>query len=154
MIAPPADPYAAFEIANTLALAGWATLCLSPLLPRRAVALVAGTVLPVLLSLAYCALVLAFWSGAPGGFGSLQEVMALFTVPEIALAGWLHYLAFDMLVGVAIVRAARDEDIAFAAVLPCLGLAFMFGPAGFLAFAALRWTRAAARAAAIRETRP
>ncbi len=147
-------PHAAFEIANMLALAGWTTLCLSRLLPRRAVALVAGAMLPVLLSLAYCALVLAFWSGAPGGFGSLPEVMALFTVPEIALAGWLHYLAFDLFVGAAIVRSARDEAIAFALVLPCLVLAFLFGPAGFLAFAALRWTRAAARAAALQESHP
>jgi hypothetical protein len=128
------DPHATFEIANALALAGWTTLCLSPMLPRRAVTLVAGTMLPVLLSLAYCALVLAFWSGAPGGFESLEAVMALFTMPEIALAGWLHYLAFDLLVGVAITRAARDEAIAFVLVLPCLGLAFLFGPAGFLAF--------------------
>jgi hypothetical protein len=30
-------------------------------------------------------------------------------------------------------------------------LAFLFGPAGFLAFAALRWTRRAARAAATQE---
>jgi hypothetical protein len=148
------DPHATFEIANALALAGWTTLCLSPMLPRRAVTLVAGTMLPVLLSLAYCALVLAFWSGAPGGFESLEAVMALFTMPEIALAGWLHYLAFDLLVGVAITRAARDETIAFVLVLPCLGLAFLFGPAGFLAFAALRWTRVAARAAALQETRP
>jgi hypothetical protein len=33
-------------------------------------------------------------------------------------------------------------------------LAFLFGPAGFLAFSALRWTRRAARAAATQECRP
>ena len=77
---------------------------------------------------------LAFWSRAPGGFGSLAEVMALFTMPEIALAGWIHYLAFDLFVGAWEVRTARREGIAFLLVLPCLVLTFLFGPAGFLAF--------------------
>ena len=71
--------------------------------------------------------------------------MALFTMPEIALAGWIHYLAFDLLVGAWEVRTARREGIAFLLVLPCLALTFLFGPAGFLAFSALRAARAAQR---------
>ena len=94
---------------------------------------IAGLAVPVLLSIAYTGLVLAFWSRAPGGFGSLPDVMALFTMPEIALAGWIHYLAFDLLVGAWEVRTARREGIAFLLVLPCLALTFLFGPAGFLA---------------------
>ena len=85
---------------------------------------------------------LAFWSRAPGGFGSLGEVMALFTMPEIALAGWIHYLAFDLFVGAWEVRTARREGIAFLLVLPCLVLTFLFGPAGFLVFLMLRAARA------------
>jgi hypothetical protein len=70
--------------------------------------------------------------------------MLLFDNPHIALAGWLHYLAFDLLIGMAIARVARAENIAFVLVVPCLVLTFLFGPAGFLAFAGLRWARAAA----------
>jgi hypothetical protein len=77
--------------------------------------------------------------------------MRLFDFPLVALAGWIHYLAFDLLVGAAIARSAREESIAFVLVVPCLVLAFLFGPAGFLAFSALRWTRRAARAAAAQE---
>jgi hypothetical protein len=126
-----------FGAANMLALAGWAALVAGWRLPeatQRAVTLV----VPSLLSVGYAGLVLAFWSRAPGGFGSLGEVMALFTMPEIALAGWIHYLAFDLLVGAWVARTARREGIAFPVVLPCLALTFLFGPAGFLLFNALR----------------
>ena len=106
---------------------------------------IAGLAVPVLLAIAYTGLVLAFWSRAPGGFGSLPEVMALFTMPEIALAGWIHYLAFDLFVGAWEVRTARREGIAFLLVLPCLVLTFLFGPAGFLVFSGLRAARLAQR---------
>ncbi|WP_431299371.1 ABA4-like family protein [Tabrizicola sp. BL-A-41-H6] len=134
-------PDALFQLANPLVLVGWGALLLSPLAPVWADR-VASLLIPLLLSVAYAALVLSFWSGAPGGFGSLPEVMALFTTPGVALAGWLHYLAFDLFVGAWITRTARAEGIAHAFVIPCLALTFLFGPAGFLAFHILRATRA------------
>lgn len=130
-----------FQLANPLALLGWLGLLVSPLAPRAAQA-VTGAAIPLILSLAYAGLVLAFWWEAPGGFGSLPEVMALFTHPYIALAGWLHYLAFDLFVGAWEVRTARAERIPHWAVVPCLILTFLFGPAGLLAFAILRFTLA------------
>lgn len=130
-----------FQLANPLALLGWLGLLVSPLAPRAAQA-VSGAAIPLILSLAYAGLVLAFWWEAPGGFGSLPEVMALFTHPYIALAGWLHYLAFDLFVGAWEVRTARAERIPHWAVVPCLILTFLFGPAGLLAFAILRFTLA------------
>jgi len=137
----------AFQIVNMLALAGWAALVLAWLTPRWAER-IAGLAVPVLLSIAYTGLVLAFWSRAPGGFETLPDVMALFTMPEIALAGWIHYLAFDLLIGVWEVRTARREGIAFLLVLPCLVLTFLFGPAGFLVFSALRAARLVQRGVA------
>ena len=73
--------------------------------------------------------------------------MQLFTQPEIALAGWIHYLAFDLFIGAWEVRTARAERIPFLLVVPCLALTFLFGPAGYLAFTALRGARAAIRTA-------
>ena len=41
-----------------------------------------------------------WWSRREGGFGSLAQVLALMQTPgSLSLAGWLHYLAFDLLVG-------------------------------------------------------
>jgi len=129
-----------FQIANLTALAGWAALVAAPWLGGWTDR-IAATLVPLALSTVYAGLVLAFWASAPGGFGSLDAVMALFTLPEIALAGWIHYLAFDLFVGAWIVRTAAAEAVPFALVIPCLVLTFLFGPAGFLAFSALRMAR-------------
>jgi Domain of unknown function (DUF4281) len=128
-----------FQLANPLALLGWMVLLAAPFAPRAAQAISAAAI-PLLLALAYTGLVLAFWWEAPGGFGSLPEVQALFTHPQIALAGWVHYLAFDLFLGAWEVRTARAEGIPHWAVIPCLILTFLFGPAGLLAFAILRFT--------------
>jgi hypothetical protein len=138
-------PDAVFQAVNLLALAGWVALAFSWVAPAWAER-IAGLALPALLSVAYTGLVLGYWSRAEGGFGSLPEVMALFTTPEVALAGWIHYLAFDLFVGAWEVRTAKAERIAFPLVLPCLALTFLFGPAGFLAFTLLRAARRAAAA--------
>lgn len=139
-------PDALFQIANPLALLGWVALVLSPLAPRVALA-VAGVAIPLVLSVGYAGLVLAFWSGAEGGFDTLANVQLLFTDPAIALAGWAHYLAFDLFVGAWATRVAREERIPHLFLLPCLVLTFLFGPAGFVAFSALRFTHARLRAA-------
>ena len=130
-------PETLFDIAGPVTLVGWLALVAFPLAPRAADA-VATMIVPLLLSVAYSALILAFWSGAPGGYGTLPDVMRLFTDPHVALAGWLHYLAFDLFVGAWAVRTARTEGIAHLLVLPHLALIFLFGPAGFLTFAAMR----------------
>lgn len=131
-----------FQIWNMMAMAGWLALLASPFLPKLTDR-IAALVIPVLLAIAYAGLILAFWSGAEGGFDTLPNVMQLFTQPEIALAGWIHYLAFDLLIGAWEVRTARAERIPFLVVIPCLALTFLFGPAGYLAFTALRAARAA-----------
>ena len=133
----PPSPDLMFQIANPVALIGWLTLALSPLSPRIT-QMIAGLAIPLLLAVLYSGLILAHWSTAPGGFGSLAQVMALFTSPPVALAGWVHYLAFDMLIGAWIARTAAREGISHLLVLPCLALTFLFGPIGFLAFTALR----------------
>ncbi|PRH85296.1 DUF4281 domain-containing protein [Labrys okinawensis] len=135
-----------FSWAGFLALFGWVALALSPLRPALSQA-IAGAFVPATLALAYAVLILRFWGGASGGFGSLEEVGALFGHRGLLLAGWLHYLAFDLLVGAWEVRAARRSGLPHLAVLPCLALTFLFGPIGFLIFLALRgfWLRGLSR---------
>ena len=128
---------ALFQISSTLALLGWIVLLASPLLKRWAW-IVSGAMIPLLLSIAYAALILVFWFDAEGGFDTLANVQRLFANPEAALAGWIHFLAFDLLIGTWVARTASREGVAFLFVVPCLFLTFMFGPAGYLAFSALR----------------
>lgn len=134
------EPDTLFSLASPLALAGWIVLAVAPLAPRVS-DLVAGYLLPAVLSVGYAALILAFWWSAAGGYGSLPDVMRLFETPEIALAGWVHYLAFDLFVGAWQVRTARREGIVHLLVLPCLVLTFLFGPVGLLLFLGLRLAR-------------
>jgi hypothetical protein len=131
-------PDSLFQIANPLALVGWLALALSPLRPVWADR-ISGLGVPLLLSVAYTALILAFWSGFDGGFDSLENVILLLSQPYAALAGWIHYLAFDLFVGAWITRTARAAGVSHWLVLPCLVLTFLFGPAGFLAFTLIRW---------------
>jgi hypothetical protein len=134
---PPMTADLLFQFANPLALTGWVALALSPLAPR-VLHTFAAVVVPTLLSIAYAAIVLAFWNSAEGGFDSLQSVAQLFANRWLLLAGWLHYLAFDLLVGAWQVRTARRESISHALVMPCLLATFLFGPAGYLLFQGLR----------------
>ena len=46
-----------------------------------------------------------------GGYDSLAAVQRLFAVPELLLAGWLHYLAFDLFVGVWIAKRAGAPSL-------------------------------------------
>ena len=137
------NPDLLFQYANMVALAGWAGLLASPFMPRAAEWL-AGIAIPLLLSVAYTAIVLAFWSRAEGGFDTLDNVARLFASRELLLAGWIHYLAFDLFIGAWEVRTAREEGMNFLLVLPCLVLTFLFGPAGLLLFFMLRSTNAIA----------
>jgi len=132
-------PETLFQGANTLALGGWIVLALAPLAPVWADR-IAGRAIPLTLSLGYAALILAFWAPAEGGFGTLADVQRLFLTPEVALAGWVHYLAFDLFLGAWALRRACRQGIPHLMMLPVLGLTFLFGPAGFLAFAALSFT--------------
>jgi len=74
------------------------------------------------------------------GFGSLAGVMLLLSQPHAALAGWIHYLAFDLFVGAWEARDAQRLGISPILVAPCLLLTLMAGPTGLLAYGLLRWT--------------
>jgi hypothetical protein len=126
-----------FSAANILALLGWAGLILLPG-QTWVTGAVAGFAIPVLLSVAYAGLIAAFWATAEGGFSSLDDVRLLFQTPGLLLAGWLHYLAFDLFVGAWEVRTARAEGIPHLLIVPALILTFLFGPAGFFLFIAIR----------------
>ena len=136
-----------FDLANLVALAGWLLLAVLPGRPRVP-SLIAAVIVPALLAVVYAGIVAVHWSGSQGGFGSLEQVAQLFANPWLLLAGWVHYLAFDLFVGSWEVRDARAHGIPHWLVLPCLFLTFMFGPAGWLLYMAVRAMRRKAVAVA------
>src|SRR4051812_16963379 len=129
-------PETIFATANTAALVAWVLLTL---FQRRKWAADGAVLAAVtLFATAYVAIIAIRWWGSTGGFSSLSEVAALFSDRWLLLAGWLHYLAFDLLVGRWEVRDASDRMIAPWLVAPCLALTFMFGPAGWMSYILLR----------------
>jgi hypothetical protein len=139
-LAAVVDPEPVFRFAGGIAAVAWLALAASPAGARWAptVRRIAGRAVPLLLSLLYVALLGVHGMG-DGGFGTLAAVQRLLAQPGPLVAGWLHFLAFDLFVGAWIAERAAALAIPHALVLPLLGLTFMFGPAGLLAFALLRF---------------
>ncbi len=72
-------------------------------------------------------------------FVSLYGVMVGFSSPHLVVAGWIHYLIFDLFVGAWEVRDAQRRGISHLLVVPCLIATLMVGPVGLLLYAALRF---------------
>jgi len=126
-----------FSLVNLLALSAWILLAT---LPRRRWIpdVLTAAIVPAMLAIAYVAIIATRFAGSSGGFSSLPAVATLFSDPWLLLAGWIHYLAFDLIVGSWEARDARERGIPHLLVLPCLALTFLFGPGGWLLYMAIR----------------
>ncbi len=131
-------PTEVFSYANLMAMPMWLLLIV---LPKWKVTrfLIDYKIIPLALSLIYAIYIfIAIKTGGGMDFGSLESVMALFTKENAVLAGWVHYLAFDLLVGMWIIDQNRTLKIHQLLIAPCLVGTFMLGPVGFLLFMAMR----------------
>jgi hypothetical protein len=87
----------------------------------------------------YTSLIAEHWRDpGGGGFGTLAGVALLFSNPWKLLAGWVHYLAFDLFTGTWEVRDSIDKGVPHLIVIPSLALTFLFGPMGLLLYIATR----------------
>ena len=141
-------PEQLFGLLNLVALVSWLLLAIFPGRPRIT-RTVAGAAVPALFALAYITMIAGSWFSSEGGFSSLEGVASLFANRWLLLAGWTHYLAFDLLVGVWEVHDSRDRRIPHLLVVPCLALTFMFGPAGWLLYQLVRQSPVASRQSAV-----
>ncbi len=131
-------PNEVFSSAGMIAMPMWALMIL---LPKWKVTrfLIDHKIIPVLLSIVYAIYILLSLQGGGGlDFGSLDSVMALFTQENAVLAGWVHYLAFDLLVGMWMLDQNKALKIHPLLMAPCLLGTFMLGPVGFLLFMIIR----------------
>ncbi|MEM7486077.1 MAG: ABA4-like family protein [Bacteroidota bacterium] len=127
-----------FSIANTMAMPMW---LLMMVLPKWKVTrfLIDYKVIPILLSLFYVYYMVShIQAGGDLDFGNLSAVMSLFTMEMAVMAGWIHYLAFDLLVGMWMLNQNHKLGIHQLLMVPCLFATFMLGPIGFLLFMLIR----------------
>ncbi len=123
-----------FQIANSVAMLSWIALAIQP----KRVVHVLRYLVPGVFAVLYIWLIGTSMPGAEGGFDSLEHVKLLFTNDRAVLAGWVHYLAFDLFVGCWEVLDAQQRGVRHLLVVPCLFLTFMFGPAGLLLYLIVR----------------
>jgi hypothetical protein len=133
-----------FGIGNSLAMAGWLALILLPRWSWLLAGLRYG--LLTLLALAYVTLILGyFFQIEGGGFDSIVAVRTLFASDPLLLAGWLHYLAFDLFVGLWLAERATEINLHRILQAPILAATFMFGPLGLLLGYAMMGARGISR---------
>ena len=125
-----------YSACSTLAIIGWLALVLAPLNRGYATPFARGAAL--ILAVAYFTQLFTITQDTGGDFITLAGVSALFTVPGNVMLGWTHYLAFDLFIGSWEVEDAAQRGIPHWLVIPCLGLTFMFGPIGLLAYFIIR----------------
>jgi hypothetical protein len=129
-------PEQLFSILNLIAMAAWLPLVFLP--RQRWATTVVPVVVPLLLAVVYVVLLAMTVGRTEGGFSSLAGVRALFENPWALLAGWTHYLAFDLFVGGWEVRDAQRRGISHLLIVPVLALTFLVGPGGLLLYLAIR----------------
>jgi hypothetical protein len=125
-----------FRICDLAVLPGWALLLLAP--NWKWTVRLAMYTIPALLAIAYLWVFIANFESLHANFVSLGAVEYVFHSPGLVLAAWIHYLAFDLFVGAWMVQDARRRRILHLAVIPCLMLTFVLGPAGLLVYLILR----------------
>jgi len=126
-----------FRLINLLPMPVWLTWMVAP--HSAAARWLARSLWPfALLAGVYTVLLVAallIGPGEGGSFASLDGVMALFRSEWGVLAGWAHYLCFDLFVARWIVNDAPDAGYK---LLPILVFTLMAGPFGLLLYLIVR----------------
>ncbi len=131
-----------FSIANIMALLSWAVLIFMPRHETVLRGLFYGPVF--LLGLTYLTLMVMVLGGfvptdGKMDFGSIAGVRSIFDSDIGVVIGWIHYLCFDLFVGLWVARNADIHGINRFIQAPILALTFMLGPIGLVTYIIVRW---------------
>lgn len=130
-------PSQLFQIVSTLVLPGWLLLIFFPRW-QWTDKIITGIIVTLLAACYIFCVAQAFTPATISSFGTLEGVMQLFTNKIAVLAGWIHYLAFDLMTGLFEIKNAQKNHVNHLVVIPCLFFTFMLGPAGLLLYFLLR----------------
>ena len=134
-----------FTITNSWALLMWLFLAFAPRNETVMKSLFYAGV--GLLSLAYALITVPLMTGmidggsSEGSFSNLAGVQALLSSDGGATIGWIHYLAFDLFVGIWIARNADRYGFNRIIQVPFLFFTLMFGPLGLTLYLLARITK-------------
>ena len=128
-----------YKLVHLLVLPSWILLVFAPNW-RFTDKFVHAAFIPLIMIVIYVYFIgwAVFFGAGGGGFGSLEAVMTGFDYPVVMLGGWVHYLVFDLFVGMWIARDGKRHGMAHAWLVPCILLSFVFGPVGLGLYLILR----------------
>ena len=131
------NPDVVYSIVNTIALVAWIALSVAPYNARVQQGALGGVV--VMLAALYAVLFIGSFNGAMmKELATLDGLMGLFSNKQAVVLGWTHYLAFDLVAGIYIVRNAQTHEVSSREIIPFLWLTFMAGPLGWLTYVIFR----------------
>ncbi|MCA0231402.1 MAG: DUF4281 domain-containing protein [Bacteroidetes bacterium] len=125
----------AFQVANMLVFPQWMLMIFAPQW-KGTQWLVKSYLATALLACLYAYYI---FSGAPldfNDFSTLAGIKNLFAKggDTALLAGWIHYLAFDLVAGSVVLQDAQRKNIAHFWIILPLVFCFMLGPVGLLMY--------------------
>lgn len=127
-----------FTIFNTLAFVSWMFLIFAPGW-KYTKSLVISGMISLIFAGGYIFLFVSGITDSSSDYTTLAGVRAMFQNDALLLAGWLHYLSFDLFVGTWIVANSRRYSIKHAYIIPALILTFLTGPIGLLTYFIIRY---------------
>jgi hypothetical protein len=133
-------PDTMYTLLNLSVLPFWALMIFLPFLKLTDV-LVHSVLAPIMLGVTYTWLIATALVGAMpegAGFSTLDALMKTFSVEQAVVAGWAHYLVFDLFVGSWEARDAQRAGVNHFVLIPCLIMTFLVGPIGLLLYLMVR----------------
>jgi hypothetical protein len=131
------NPDVLFSLTNAWILPAWLLLVIIPKWKYTPHIVIAGAVLP--LAICYSFLLFTSLDGMDTDtFSSLENISNAFESKKALLTGWVHYLAFDLFVGLVITYDSIKQGIPVIPRLIALFFTLMAGPFGWLLYFIIR----------------
>ncbi|MEQ1752826.1 MAG: ABA4-like family protein [Micropepsaceae bacterium] len=135
-------PATMYLVLNYGVLPFWALLIVLPH-ARLTEVLVHSALMPLVLGVTYAWLLanaIAGPTALPEGasFATLDGLVKTFSSETVLVAGWAHYLVFDLFIGAWQARDAQRVGLHHLALAPCLVITLLVGPIGLLLYLMVR----------------
>lgn len=135
------SPDTIFQVCSAIAMTGWLVLIIASPFVVEIDRFIIGVVITLFCIVYAWLIITAFDPADMKKFGTLDGVMELFQHKTLVTAGWVHYLAFDLLAGTWIKRNSSKYGISHWVIIPCLLFTFMLGPVGLLLYLIVRFAK-------------
>lgn len=131
----------AFTILNSSVLLPWLLMALAPKwkFTQQMIQLKWPVLLYAIVYAGLLGMIVMTTSNSSMDFMSLQAIKAAFGQDQVMLLGWVHYLAFDLFVGMWELKDGQTRGVPHYLMVPCLIFTLMYGPVGLLLYSIIRY---------------